>query len=324
MTASINAPYDVAVEELVLDERLQFRQGSGPYGTDKETIERYAECMKDGKQFPELEVIELTEAFEEYEVATLLVVGGFTRTIAAKHARVGTLLCRVREGTWQDARIAAFRQNGDHGKPRTSKEINAVIAAIEEEYPGKSVRDVARMANCSHGAVYRFRKPPEPTTTATPVQEEPPTEEDTPVLSAPPVLDEDDTSLDIPADADIEDEPVDLDTPHVPDPFAKIRRGRRIALQIAEDAKQLLKRISEWRGDLTAGSALIKYGVCEKAMQEVERHVKTMCPSHLVPKEAIDLCGGDDPSKGQGWLHVLAAERLKKTNPDAYAKLEAL
>lgn len=317
MSDNRNAVHRTSMDEITLDTRLQFRQGTGPYGCDRDVIERYAQEMRDGTLFPPIEVVELSEAFEEYDAGTLLLVGGFTRFCAAKQAGLSELDTHVRPGSWNDARCLAFKQNATHGKPRSTLELKAVIAAIDEQYPGKSVREVAQMAGCSKTAVHQIRNPKpvdQPAPSKTKAKATLPAEDDEPEENEGervPLGDEE-VTMNWPSDVprEEEEEPEPERKPKQIDPYAELRADKREANAIASSLKDCLKRINDLKA--RPGGARIKFGVCEKSIEEARRHVQSFCPAVVLTDKAKEHITGKDPSDGQGWLHGIAADRLNE------------
>jgi hypothetical protein len=320
----------IDIEDLVLDDRLQFRLGNGPYGTDRETIERYSEAMADGAEFPDVGVIELSEGFEEYEMATLLVYRGFHRICAARALGKGIVDCEVRPGTWNDARCLAFKENTTHGKPRTAKELARVLEAIDKDYPNLSVRQLAAMAGCSHGSVQRWKKPEAASSKkVTPPPPPPPPPSQEPVDDKEPEdWDEEDVvTLPEQSEEQVDDEPEANDPPQDSeseepeeeesvDPYAIVKHARQEADELVSILRNVLKRVERMKQG--QGGARIKYGVVEKAIEEARRHLDQFAPSIIVPSEVIESLG-KDPTDGQGWLHKLGGSRL---DPDILAKCQ--
>jgi hypothetical protein len=328
----MSAKEPIDIEDLILDNRLQFRAGAGPYGTDKETIERYSEAMSDGDEFPAVGVIELSEGFEDYEMGDLLVYRGFHRICAARLLGKSLVDCEVRSGTWNDARCLAFKENSAHGKPRTAKDLAKIFEAIKEDYPDISERQMASMAGSSRGSVWRWKKelepPPKPASKVADRVAPGATQQETiqPASKQPPEVqpslepeeewsDDDQISLtdrqeaeaSEPTHSSSRDEDEAPEEVESVDPFADLRADRNEAQEITSGLRSLLKRVERLKG--RRGGSRLKYGVCEKNTEDTRRHVDMFTPYVIVPSEVIEILG-KDPSDGQGWLHKLGAERL--------------
>ncbi|WP_029629825.1 hypothetical protein [Zavarzinella formosa] len=307
--------HELNLDEITVDERLQFRLGKGPYKTDPDTVERYSAAMLDGNRFPPLEVVELRDAHEDIEAGTLLLVGGFTRYCAAKEAGISKLDSLIRPGTWRDARCLAFRQNARHGKARTKEELLAILEAIRRDYPGITYDQIASMAECPKSTAFRHLNPKEEKTTTPQATSQPSRKE----------LDRENTDFDAghtssagseeetdrPADDDEEVPP--------PDPHADLRAGRRRFLAIAVTLKDCLKEISDLKAE--PSGARIKFGVCEKHIEEARRHIQNHCPMLASTDAAQEANGGVDFTDTLGWIHALGADRLGDDVKAACVKL---
>lgn len=173
----------VPIEKLIRDERLRFRVPHSHVGPDAEehTIERYREAFADyggWGLFPPITVVELTQPHEfdpvqserdqrvgvkrkrgKYAAGSQVLVGGFTRCMAATLAGVLEANANVVSGTWEDAVKIAWSENARHdGRKRTSEELRDVIRSIEAAHPDLSERDVAILAGCNRSAVWRARQ----------------------------------------------------------------------------------------------------------------------------------------------------------------------
>lgn len=183
MTANTVRTTTVAVADLIRDARLRYRS---PYFSAAGDAERYAETMLEAVEpgqpsgwgnFPPVTCVELTEkhrfrveepgdfgtsksGFVTYPAGGLVLVGGFTRTQAAGLALIEEIPALVHSGDWPLAMRLAWRENADHGKPRSSDEIKSVLQSIHQiaEYAALGERAVADMAGCSRATVNRFRR----------------------------------------------------------------------------------------------------------------------------------------------------------------------
>jgi hypothetical protein len=176
-------PVTVQIEKLIRDERLRFRVPHSHVGPDAEehTIDRYREAFADYEGwglFPPITVVELTQAHEfdaiqterdqrigvkpkklKYAKGAKVLVGGFTRCMAATLAGVLDCPANVVLGTWDDAVEMAWIENSRHdGRARTKQELRDVIRSIEAVFPDLSEHEVARKAGCNRSAVWRARQ----------------------------------------------------------------------------------------------------------------------------------------------------------------------
>ncbi len=305
---SINQAEDgLSLEEITIDIRLQFRCGRGPFGCDPAVIERYAMEMRDGDVFPPILVVELSEQFEDHGPGTLLLVGGFTRFCAAQAAGLTSLAARIRPGTWADAKKMAWSQNSDHGQPRTKNDLRRIIEAVRADDPDVSIRQIAKLVDCSKWMVHSIIGVAEPKPAATsgcpaPDTQTPPREIRTGNDSGNDVDDAEDSPSSGPVNRTKDD------SGEITDPFAEVRAGRRMAVEIAAELKARLKQVETLK--MRPGGAAVKFGVCEKHLEEVRRHLLYHCPAYGLTDEARRLAGDKDPSHGRGWLTETEAGRL--------------
>jgi hypothetical protein len=173
----------VPIEKLIRDERLRFRVPHSHLGPDAEeqTIERYREAFSDyggWGLFPAITIVELSEPHEfdavqterdqrvgvkrkrcKYPAGSQILVGGFTRCMAATLAGVLESSANIVRGTWDDAVKMAWQENARHdGRKRTSEELRDVIRSIESAHPDLSEHAVAKLAGCNRSAVWRARQ----------------------------------------------------------------------------------------------------------------------------------------------------------------------
>ncbi|WP_020469414.1 ParB/RepB/Spo0J family partition protein [Zavarzinella formosa] len=298
----------LSLDDITIDTRLQFRTGRGPFGCDQETIERYAMEMKEGTDFPPILIVELSEQFEDHRPETLLLVGGFTRYCAAQAAGLKSLAARIRSGTWADAQKMAYSQNSDHGQPRKPNDLRRVIEAVRADNPGISIREIAKLVDCSKWMVHKIigvanPKTAEPSGCPAPDTLTPPEENRT--ETEPENVEETaDSAASSTADgkrkrANKEEE--------AGDPFAELRTDHGQFLDIAASLRALLKQVAGLK-ERESGAA-VKYGVCEKHIEECRRHLLNFSPKYGLTDAARALLDGKDPSHGRGWLTAIEADR---------------
>jgi len=119
---------------------------------DTATIQRYAEAMMNGDQFPAVEVM--------YDGEDYWLVDGFHRDHAARLLGKDHILAKVRQGTQRDAQLASVGVNAKHGLPRTADDIRrAVLRLLEDREWGQwSDREIARQCGVSHPTVAKLRR----------------------------------------------------------------------------------------------------------------------------------------------------------------------
>jgi hypothetical protein len=157
---------DVDPESLVLDPALQCR-----VEVNQVAVEEYAEAWVAGAEFPPVRVIRVD--------GRLLVVDGWHRTLAFRHARKcgykdrTAIPCQVTNGTRRDAMLAAAQANADNGLRRTNEDKRRAVRLLlqDPEWCGLSSRELAPLAGVSHNYINQVRreysvKPGEPVTQA--------------------------------------------------------------------------------------------------------------------------------------------------------------
>lgn len=142
-----DVPQPVPVEELVFDPELQMRAR-----INDDTIEDYAQRMRDGVRFPPIRVVR--------DDGRLLVVDGWHRGLAARRAELATIEGIVRPGTRRDAILAAIAANGDHGLQRTNDDKRRAVLTLlrDAEWCALSSRAVAEAARVTHTYVNNLRE----------------------------------------------------------------------------------------------------------------------------------------------------------------------
>jgi hypothetical protein len=125
-------------------------------GNNEETVESYAEAMRDGRWAwgSSNAVIVYVDAEWVYWLAD-----GFHRVEAAQRAGLATVLADVREGTRRDAVLYAAGANAEHGLRRTRADIRQAIAVLlrDEEWRQWSDREIAKHSRCDHKTVGSVR-----------------------------------------------------------------------------------------------------------------------------------------------------------------------
>lgn len=318
------------LNEITLDQRLQFRQGKGPMGCDPDTIKHYAELMKEGTQFPPLLCVELTQQFEDHAAGTVLLVGGFTRYYAALGAGFQEYDTIIKTGTWNEAKILAYKENSEHGKARTQAEMRAVIRDIHIAYPDMSQRKVAEMAGVSHETVRKYIaelnpkpesedliKTPKPDT-KTPKESPQAKLEDAPPFQLPeseddPFADDDEDFVRV-DDAD--------DTMPDIDPWEGIKRDIQEIAGIQETCKRLVAQVKRGKNERD-GFRAVEFGTIEAKCNEIMRSLLLTMPAYRMRDglDHEDNHTAEKASKGHGWLTRNEYEKLAEKNKPLFEEL---
>jgi hypothetical protein len=290
------------LEEITLDRDLQCRAGSGPFGCYEETIEAYSEAYTEGKTLPPITVIELAEHHGDHEMGTILLVGGWHRFLAARKAGLTKIEATLHTGSWTDALILSWAQNGDHGRPRSSRDLKMVLDQVCLVYSKSSVREIARLANCSHGAVQRYRTEKKGGgTTTKPKPEMQSQPEPLQVIDDEPETQSEEKELTVHG-GHPEPEP---ETPPEPDKWSEIRATSQTMLDIASDLKSIGKSIDVLKKEV--GGARLQAGHIKKGIREAEQHLEWYRPYAVLPADhGLD----PDPTDGLGWVTYMQFGRL--------------
>jgi hypothetical protein len=137
----------VKVDDLMLSKQYQPRSG-----LDEETIEEYAEDIKDGT-FPPIEVVIVDDK--------MFVVDGFHRVEACRDAKIKEIKAVVRKGNKHLAQWLAACSNRKHGLRRTNADKRRAVKMALQAAPAASLREIADHCGVSHELV-RSVKEPEP------------------------------------------------------------------------------------------------------------------------------------------------------------------
>lgn len=168
----------IPITEIRLDDRLMCRSR-----LDHEHVSRILERFQDAGDWPEtippLVVFRLSTQsparqisnffkqlhYEKMDgqlhaVGTLVLVSGYHRYEAAKRSEMQTVPCVIVEGSWEDAERTAWKQNADHGLPRTNSDLRIVLGAAHSNNRLRtlSIRKLADMLSCTKGSIERYRK----------------------------------------------------------------------------------------------------------------------------------------------------------------------
>lgn len=119
---------------------------------DDDVIKEYTDLIKDGHQFPPLDVV--------FDGSDYWMYDGFHRRWGAIKAGKKEFKCRVIEGTREDARWLSYGANLDHGLPRNNEDkAKAVLAALKHPKGAKlSDSRIAQHVGVGQPMVSRYRK----------------------------------------------------------------------------------------------------------------------------------------------------------------------
>jgi hypothetical protein len=137
----------IEISKIRIDGNTQRRMG-----TNTDAIDRYAELMSDGVQFPP---VILFNDGKDYWLAD-----GFHRFHAASKNKSTTIISDVRTGTLRDASFYALGANKDHGIPLSQKERRDNVKIILEDFEWSDMSDraIGELCGVSHVTVWRIRK----------------------------------------------------------------------------------------------------------------------------------------------------------------------
>ena len=125
-------------------------------GNNEETVEQYAEAMRDGRWQWNAEnevVIFRDDAGQQW------LADGFHRVEAAQRAGWNEVQARLITGTRRDAVLYAAGANASHGLRRTRADVRRAIEVLlrDEEWVKWSDREIAKHARCDHKTVASVR-----------------------------------------------------------------------------------------------------------------------------------------------------------------------
>lgn len=112
---------------------------------DELTVAEYAEAAKEGETLPAPVVF--------FDGAVHYLADGFHRFQANRKIGRTTMLCEVRWGDLQDARLFAYGANRSHGLRRTSEDKRKAVQGMLANFPEKSDRAIARHVGVSDKTV---------------------------------------------------------------------------------------------------------------------------------------------------------------------------
>jgi ParB-like chromosome segregation protein Spo0J len=142
------------VKELSLSRIIAHQEVQARVAMNEETIEEYAEAMRNGDKFPPVVV------FSD-DGASYWLADGFHRYHAAKKtANKWTLPAEIRDGGKREAILFAVGANASHGLRRSREDKrNSVLKLLnDKEWSQWSDREIARRCQVSPDTVNRIRR----------------------------------------------------------------------------------------------------------------------------------------------------------------------
>lgn len=140
----------VEVDHIRTDLDTQARVALAP-----ETVESYAELMRDGISFPRILLL------RDKEIDGYIMIDGWHRLDAHKLAHPDfPIKAMVIDGTLEDAQWISCQMNSDHGLQRSNADKNRVVrlALQHPKGSGKSNREIAQHVGVDEKLVRRVRK----------------------------------------------------------------------------------------------------------------------------------------------------------------------
>jgi hypothetical protein len=120
---------------------------------DQATVYSYLEAMKEDAVFPAMETT--------FDGSTHWLTDGFHRYHAYKLLGIKEIEVKYTPGTLHDARVAALKANGKHGKPLSNedKRNKVQMALTLEGFTEKSNYEIAKLCEVSQSFVAAIRDP---------------------------------------------------------------------------------------------------------------------------------------------------------------------
>lgn len=121
-------------------------------GYNVNVVNEYADRMKDGDQFPPVELV--------FDGTNYYLYDGFHRVAAAENIGRTEIAAHVVQGTLQDAQWQSCRANATHGLRRNSEDKQrAIVAALKHPFAvNKSDHQIARHVGVDHKTVGKYRE----------------------------------------------------------------------------------------------------------------------------------------------------------------------
>lgn len=142
----------IKIADLIRDPSLQVRES-----LDQKVIDRYAEAMCRGDQFPPVKVFSVG--------GKLYLADGWYRTAACEKNGMGVVTGQVYPGAYLDALRYALGANSEHGLPRTDQEeVRAICMALDvPEWRAFSDHQISDICHVSRARVVSVRSAKEET-----------------------------------------------------------------------------------------------------------------------------------------------------------------
>lgn len=137
----------VRISDLILSEEVQSR-----VTLDENVINEYAEAMKNGDEFPPIDVYK--DGDDNY------VADGFHRVKGATKAGLTEIKAKIKEGTIRDAILHSVSANSTHGLRRTNldKRNSVEKLLVDPEWQLWSDRKIAEKCAVHHSTVAKIRE----------------------------------------------------------------------------------------------------------------------------------------------------------------------
>lgn len=138
--------------EVIKISELNMNAGTQQRVLNHDTVERYAGLLTDGTEFPAVGVVRDGES--------LILWDGFHRVNAHVAADRDKIEAEITIGTRRDALWLSLGANKDNGLPNDKTALKRKLRIVFEdnEWAGKSLRDIAGHVGCSHEWVKQVRK----------------------------------------------------------------------------------------------------------------------------------------------------------------------
>lgn len=117
---------------------------------DQETVERYGELMRQGVKFDPIDVF--------FDGVRYWRADGWHRSAGAEWAGKKSILCRVYQGTKEDAVVFACGANARHGKAMSNADKRKCVTTLLKLRPEWSDRAIAEHVGCGNQMVGVVRK----------------------------------------------------------------------------------------------------------------------------------------------------------------------
>jgi FtsZ-binding cell division protein ZapB len=117
-----------------------------------DVVERYAENMRDGDEFPPAVAI--------FDGKNYWLGDGFHRYHAHRLNNEASMVCNIINGLVRDAILYSYSANGKHGLPLSKKDKHRIVVEIFDdiEWGSLSDREIAKICNVSHTFVAKVRE----------------------------------------------------------------------------------------------------------------------------------------------------------------------